>query len=338
LLRATVLQYLDHFRRCQSNGTHARVLELLSIILLGLHLVAMNVASAAPLFCIGLQWQAQAASEIRRRLFLRLAWSAVLALFVGMITGGGLLLFVPDDGLSLALRRFPAEAYWFAAAELLFSLVCLLALAVGRRYLGKWWLALLAVAAATNLLYHFPPLMAVIGRIAAYAQWSSEPLITRPILLHLMARGEVLALTFHFGLSSFAVSAILLLYYLSHIHSNDAPGEWQSIARRSAVIALAATLLQIPIGIWLLANLTDSARSALLGGAVASSLAFVIALLLSIMLLQRLVAVALGETDGKNLRWVGVLLCGVILMMTVTLRASRFGVEVPDAATTKAPR
>ncbi len=308
------------------------MLEVLTTILLAVHLLAMNMASAGPLVCVWLGWRQSKFGEQGTLLGRRLAWYCVHALFVGMVTGGLLLLTIPGNNLWHVLRRFPARAYWFAGAELVFSLVCMIAMAKAWNILSKWWLAVLAFVSATNLLYHFPPLMAVIGQLAANAQWTSEPLIDRPTLLTLMARGEVLALTFHFGMSSLAVAALVVLDMLSREAVQEATQARRSMARSAAVIALSASLLQVPIGVWLLTSLPATSRTALMGNNIWASLAFIAALVTTIKLLQQLVMIALGETDSKNLRQVMSLVFGVVLLMTMSLRLSRHAATLPKEA------
>ena len=113
------------------------VLELLTTLLLAVHLLAMNLASAGPVVCIWLRW---GGNELNDSLGRQLAWWSIVALVLGMVTGGLLIVTTPGDGLWNALARFPANAYWFAAAELVFSLVCLVAISGGWQVLNKWWL------------------------------------------------------------------------------------------------------------------------------------------------------------------------------------------------------
>jgi hypothetical protein len=305
------------------------VLELLTGLLLAVHLLAMNHASAGPLVCL---WLGRRDNELRRSLGRQLAWSSVIAFLVGMATGGLMLLSAPGAGLQAALGRFPASAYWFAGAELLFSFVLMIVIARFWESLNRWIFALLALATATNLLYHFPPMMAVIGQLAADPRWTNDSTITRPVMLQLMARGEVLAFSFHFALSSFAVTVIAVLQLLSR-QGADRTSEIKPVARSAAGIALAATLIQIPVGLWLLMSLPATARSSLIGTNIWASVAFMAALVTSIGLLQRLVMIVLGETDKQNLKHVVSLLCGVVLLMTLSLRLSRPAAPVAEATT-----
>ncbi len=300
------------------------VIELLATLILATHLVAMNLASAGPLCFLWIPWGSHGDGNGRGRDLLprMIRWS-VVAYLVGMVTGGLLWVVLPGDGLSQALARFPMRAYGFAAAELTFSLACLLPLALtwnrlqDRPWLGK----LLAILSATNLLYHFPPLMAVIGQLTVNPHWSTEPILTRSAVLGLMSKGHVLALSFHFGLSSIVVAGCATLLLASQV--SEPTALFQRIIRRAGIAALLSTLLQIPVGIWLLASTSSAARNSLMGGSLAGSLAFVAALTGMILLLQRLISIVLGDCNRRTLLETFWLLIVVIILMTGTLRWSR---------------
>jgi hypothetical protein len=70
-------------------------------------------------------------------------------------------------------------------------------------------------------------------------------------------------------------------------------------------------------------SLPTPAQTSLMGASLWASLTFMAALITSLGLLQRLVMVAIGETDRQNLKRVVSLLCGVVLLMTLSLLTSR---------------
>lgn len=187
------------------------MLELLTIPLLALHLLAMNVASVGPIVAAWLYWRGDDYSMTLGRDLTR---ASIHAFVAGMLTGGLLILVIPGTSLWAALERFPANAYWFAGGELLFSLACMAILTWGWPRFNIWGILALALISATNLLYHFPPLMAVIGKLAANPSFTVVEIIDRPALRELMSRAEVAALSFHFGCSAIAVSAITLIYLI----------------------------------------------------------------------------------------------------------------------------
>jgi len=301
------------------------LLELLIVVGMTVHLLAVNLACAGPLVCIWLHFQSKKDS-LYDDLGKQLAWASLAALLVGIVSGGILLFATPSPGLQEALGRLPSRAYHMAGYELIFSLVCMLIYVLTWKAMREWRLshALISLLGATNLIYHFPPLMLVLGKLAANPTWSEEAIIDRPVFLKLMYRGEISSLAVHFGLASFAVAAVTVLILLSRKAADDAQQtSVKQLARGASVIALLANLLQVPVGIWVLATLSTAERGTLTGGDPISSLMFVSGLFLTFLLLQRLAAIAFGDVQPATLRRVGMLLVVLVLVMTATLRGSR---------------
>lgn len=296
------------------------------IVMLAVHLLAMNVASAGPLLGIWLgRRPADTDSSLRDEIGRRVAWLSVWAMFLGILTGGGLMCFSASAGLLAAIDRLPNRALWFAALELAFSLACLLLYAgfwnAFRRH--RWWHALIALLSSSNLLYHFPPLMSVLGKLAADPGWAKAEILNRQAILPLMARSEVLALTTHFTLASVAVAAVAVLWLLSGTYEDRWEKLGQPIARQAAWTALLASALQVPVGVWLLISLPQSDRMAMMGNHPVASLTFVGSLLLTFVLLQRLLIIAIGSVKRQDLRRVSWLLATLVLLMTATLHSLR---------------
>jgi len=312
--------------------------EWMIVVGLTVHLLAVNLACAGPLVCIWLHRRG-GYSDFRDRLGKSLAWLSLAALMLGMLTGGLLVLVAPTQGLEDAIGRFPARAFWMAGIELVFSLVCLLIYAIAWKPLGKGWLrwlhTLISLLGTSNLLYHFPPLMVVLGKLAVDPLWTKTAIIDRPAFLELMFRGDVLSLTTHFGLASMAVAAITVLLLLSRLPADaiEEPSA-KKIASGAAAVALLSSVLQIPVGIWVLATATGTERNALTGGDPLTSLLFIGGMLLTFLFLQCLTAVAMGQFDSGSLRRVGLLLVVLILLMTATLRGSRRGRDSIKTAAT----
>jgi len=301
------------------------LLESLIVVGMTVHLLAVNLACAGPLVCIWLHFFGTD-DDLWHRLGKSLAWFSLAAFVLGMVTGRVLMLVVPTPELHEAIGRFPARAYQMAGIELLFSLVLMLIYAACWKPLRRWrWLhAFISLLGTSNLLYHFPPLMVVLGKLVADPSWSEIEVIHRPEFRELMFRSDVLSLTIHFVLSSFAVAAVAALLLLSRQARDDSQqSSVKQVARGAAVIALLASLLQVPVGIWVLATLSGAERNTLTGGDPIASLMFVSGLLLTFLLLQRLASIAFGDVQPGTLRRVGILLIVLVLVMTATLRGSR---------------
>lgn len=307
--------------------------SFLIVPLLTVHLWSMNLASAGPLLGIWLRWAGEQDS-LRSRVGRSIAWLSVWALLIGMATGAVQLLAFPSSGVFAALQRMPSRGLWFAGAELLFSLACLLGYAWGwDRLRGHRWLhALLAVATSSNLLYHFPPLMSVLGALATNPNWAKAEELNRAALKPLMVRGEVLALSAHFALASIAVAGVTVLWLLSKEKSGEQEQAAPALARRAAWVSLVATALQLPVGGWLLIAVPQAMRTSIMGSSLVASLAFIGGLLLMFLLLQRLLTIAIGTATPHDLRQACWTLGGLVLLMTATLFASRHEPDRPTVA------
>jgi hypothetical protein len=252
-------------------------------------------------------------------------WFLLVGTALGMILLG-ILWAAPAQRYWQAVERFPARAYAFAAGELAFTALCL-ALYAGlwnRLRERPWWHALLAVLAATNLFYHFPPLMIVLGELSAQPDWVSEPLITRPVFRTLLIRPELIGKVLHFGLASVAVSGgMLMLLARRHVS-----GEFQdqcrtALVRAGAAIAFAASIAQLAVGLWVLLQLPMAARNALIGDDWVASVLFFLSIVAVLGVLRALASVAGGDTSNAAVSKSAVLLILVVALMTGSLTRAR---------------
>jgi hypothetical protein len=314
------------------------MLQPIVVLLLAAHLLAMNVASAGPLIGLWLVWMVDDESGFRRGLAERVLRNSLAAFVGGAILGGALLLW-PGPGLRSARARFPADAYVFAGAELAFSALCLGGLIFTTRRRGPRWLAaMLAIGGASNLLYHFPPLMAVLGELAADPTWAAEEQLDRRTLINLWRRPEIMSLWLHFILASFATAAIAALWLRPSRGADTNSQNTDALARKLGAAALVATLLQVPVGLWMLTASDAAARERMMGGSLVASAYFAGGVMTAVWLLQTLAMLALGEGE-RAVRRAGWLLVAVTILMTATLRTSRAGSErgVPDDKAAASP-
>ncbi len=289
--------------------------DLLVDGVLAAHLLAMNVACAGPLVALWLIRGRRGENADRRQLAVRVARLSLLALVIGGLLGGWAVM-ASGEGLRAAIHRFPASAYWFGLSELIFSAVCIAGLARGVELRWPFWASvLLALASASNLLYHFPPWMAVIGELAVNPDWASGQLLDHRTLLALYKQPEIAATWLHFVLASFAAASIAALWI-------SRQGDDESSTRGLGLWALLATACQIPAGVWMVVSRNDAVRDALLGGEWFATLLFAAGVLAALALLQVLLGVVLGEGEWA-VRRATFLLVIVTLLMTATLRHSR---------------
>lgn len=309
------------------------MLETATTLLLAGHLLAMNLASAGPLAGAWLRRLGCRDGEANGGLLERGARATFWWSLVGLAGGalvGGLMLLAPSAGMQAALRRFPADAYWFAGAEILFSAACIF---------GCWKLShrpkltwLLAIVAATNLLYHFPPLMAVLGELAANPAWTDAEVLERKALIRLWIRPEVLSLWAHFTLASIAVGFVAALAICHRAVRDEIEKVDDRTARSLAGWALGATVLQIPVGIWLLLASDTAAQQAMMGESWLATIGLAGGVWVALGVMQSLATIAWGGSDRRQADRACILLAITVTLMSFTLRASRQAETAPAEA------
>lgn len=332
------------------------------IMTLGCHLLCMNLASAGPLLCVWLEWLAvrrslrdtgdhstlivsRSSSDILQRTAHRLALSSLIGLQMGVLLGVAatywLYYFRRDDYLQAALRLRPR--LWWGVAEIAFSLVFLLIYVAWFRY-GKRQLRthrvvhrLLAIAAATNLLYHFPPLFSVLAELA---QTDDQTLLTSSDYRAWLVQPLIWAKTTHVWGASVAVAGIVLSYLVpanaistkksepanatdADLESNlstvrpDSPSDLRALG---ACWCLGGTVAQIVTGIWIIVQLPPAQQFAVLGTDVAASTLSCCSILATFIALNWMSQAAFGRPSRKNIGWIlGIVVMIVFLMSAVLL-------------------
>lgn len=301
------------------------MLDLVSVVVLAGHLLLANLASAGPLAGIWLDHAGRRgddplAAALNGQLARLSLWSLVVAALLGAALFG-LLWLGEVAAYWTAFAAIRPSRWWFALAEWAFSLVLLAWYARLTRVPGRFrpLRHLLALLSATNLLYHFPPLFTVVATVAgremlaagaidssAYRAWVADP--------------EVLSKVVHVWLASLAVSGVALAVLAERaIRLSGQPQSGERWTARGAWLALAASVAQLPAGLWLVAALPRGNRDALLGADALATGMLLLAIVTALWLLHALAAVALGDRRTKAVRRALHLLCGVVLLMCAVL-------------------
>ena len=317
------------------------MLELTEISVLTLHLLAVDVATIAPLLCIWLEWRESARGDlVAGRLGRTLAdWSLIL-LAVGIalgLIGAGLLWAGGRGEFFDALRQIPARRLWFGVAELAFYVVCMLAYrALWDRWRGhRFWHRVLAVLAATNLMYHFPPLFTVISILSARPDlWGTEP-----NYLELMVLPESVARIGH-QLSAAVVVTGVAVMFLAVRRGNSPEGTSDAVGVTAwcARLALVFAVVQIPTGTYLLVKIPRDSREQLLGGDPVALGLFAAAVIAALWLMHTLAAVAWGETGGGAVWRCAALTVIVFLLMAGMRHRARLAPSPGDTNPTVTQR
>ncbi|MCA9199333.1 MAG: hypothetical protein KDA87_17425 [Planctomycetales bacterium] len=310
--------------------------DVLLTVLLAFHLLAMNVASAAPLVTPFLEARGSVTGN-DARLGKWLSWFAVYAFVVGILLGlgvAGALWLAGETAFWNTLPRFAYKIKW-GVAELAFYLACMVPYAMvwdravrgGRIF--KWLHRTVAVLAATNLLYHFPVLFRVIVLVANGRSGKDGANDIRAAeFRELGFTPEVISFACHFALASVAVVGVALMWRTVRMPANATDdslepndSDWQTRAiQRGARITLFASSLQILVGIWVAYSLPRVSLNKVVGQDMAATACLGVSALLTFLLLQLLTPLAFGEWKKSAVVRCKLLLMLIVVLMTHTLR------------------
>ena len=293
---------------------------LLITVLLSVHLVAVNLAAAAPLVCVWLSWRSDGLSG---RIGRQLAWIALCALPIGAFLGfalGGVYRFEESPTYWEMLIRFPARAYVVVLLELAFSLVCLFIYALTWERLKQHRLvhALFACLAITNLLYHFPPLMSAMSLLADRPELILEETVTRRLLRPVLMSPAVISLSVHFALASLAVAGVALMVLGLRFGESG-----RKIVALGGRIALVPTVLQLVVGVWVVMEVPAGVRNGIMGNDSLTALMFGVSLFSVFGVMLVLAGISLGQCDTAAVRRAAVLMGVIILLMVGILVRGR---------------
>ena len=135
-------------------------------------------------------------------------------------------------------NQVPAARWWFVGAELVFYFACMFGCVLAWRRFDRrpWVRQLLALAAGTNLLYHFPALFTVIAIVFEQREIAYGTL-DHHTYLQVLLTGNALARVVHVLLASFAVTG-LALSWIGALRTQSELPEANGVAQLGGKIAL----------------------------------------------------------------------------------------------------
>jgi hypothetical protein len=300
---------------------------MVTSLLLAVHLLCVNLASGGPLLAAGLDWRGSRGENAAARAAVYLARASLVALLAG--TALGLLLgwFKWDaDYRSLWLGPLSYKLKG-AVIEVAFSFALILG----------WWLwlpgksggstaatitrCLLAALAATNLLYHFPLLFFVAAHLRSRGQIAG-PIISGAGFRSLID-AESVALMTHVALASLATAGMILLGLALRWQRHGETTTAAAIAKTGARWALISSLLQLPVGLWLLMALRPVAQSQLLGESTAGVVLLLGSILAALWLLNDLAQLAFGDFSRRLAIRSMIAMLVTVTLMTLMQQQSR---------------
>ena len=307
------------------------VIEAMLVLLLAAHLLCVNVASGGPLVAAWLDWRGMRGDDTAAKAASYLARWSVITLLAGAALGvliGGLKWNAAYRSLWLGPLSY--KLHW-AAIEAVFSLVLMIG----------WWLwlpgkaggdgraaaarGLMAVLAATNLLYHFPFLFSVAARLSDAGETSGER-IGAAVFRRLMIEGETPALAVHVMLASIAVAGIVLLGLALRWMQDEDEAYAAKAARWGGRWALVPSVMQLPVGLWTLMTLPAAAQAQLMGNSTVGIVLLVGGLTAALWLINELVHLSAGESTRPLLVRAMAAMLVTVVLMTAMQQQTRFTV------------
>jgi len=300
------------------------LLEILITFLLAAHLLCVNVAAAGPLVCIWLDWRegrkdalaGRAASYLGMASFLTLLLGGILGLAIGAASWS-------ERYSALWMGPMSYKAAW-GLGEYAFSLLISLGYVLWRRAATERLRGLryfILLLSGTNLLYHFPFLFTVASDV--FLESELPETLKAAAFRREMMRPDVLARVVHVLLASFAVTGVTLIGYGLRLQRQASGDAGQRVSRWGGYLALVPSLLQVPVGLWLIAVIPSTWQARALGGDLPSVLMLAASVLLALFMLQELANVAFGEAQRKQLVSIMISMVVIVLLMTGVLRRIR---------------
>ena len=323
------------------------------ILIFGVHLLAVDLAMAGPLMAIWLEWRETRrddllAGEIGRQIAVGALAAATIGIGLGLLAVAALPL-LEAAAYREAFANVPAWRWWSAAGEFAVYVLCIaLYLLLWQRWRGhRWWHRGLALFAATDLMYHFPPLFTIISAQSMRPDWKDRPL-DGALYRTLFAQGEVLSRVAHHWVAAVAVAAVvvMLLAIRSKRLAGRSAGEPKETAadnskngngdsgagkliRQASRVALMATMAQLPIGVWVLLELPSAMQSQVMGEDLTATALFGLSVVGALGLMHQLAVVSLGEVGRRRVLRTAALMAGVVLLMAATLHRARLCAQEP---------
>ena len=298
------------------------LLQFLIVLTLAAHLICMNVCSAGPLLTVWLERRYRrtldpAANQLGIQLTKTVVWTFFIGIGFGFLLAGLIWLSGKRDFFD-ALPAFSHKIWWGV-----WELLTYLAAVIGYLYLWPrdrtsaaraYFHRFLAIFAATNLLYHFPPLFTA---MANFENATPDAAVTPAQFRQIIFSHDVMSISAHFLMASIAVSGATVMLLGRRSALGESKVTWPVIA--GARIALVATAFQFMIGMWVVLKLEPDSQQMVMGGSAIATGCLLLSVGLSFDLLNRLSSIAFGQVTDKGIRFAVGHMTTIVLLMSATL-------------------
>ncbi|MEM6654772.1 MAG: hypothetical protein AAF596_03130, partial [Planctomycetota bacterium] len=307
-------------------ATHERrrgMQDVARALLLAAHLMAGAAACAAPaaatLLALSSRVREQWPAVIPRLVSLGICGVFVSAL-LGAVSGALLAIFGERNYLA-TLARVPAADLGFLVAEWLITVGLYGVMAwMARRGLRRPIVfAAIGVFAVTNLAYHFPTIMTMIGVEAASPSADAAAPLDRSAFRERMFTPLMAARTCHFWALTVTIGGVSLAVATQRERLSGSG----RLAMTGAWTILAGLTLQALTGVATLALLPAASIRAMTGGDSIATLGVAAAASIALAAGYQVLPAAIGASNRLHTKRLAILLAAAVLLMTWSTSRSR---------------
>lgn len=290
---------------------------------LAIHLLSVDLAMAAPMVMMVMEWRSRR-DPAAAALLPKLGFLSVKTLTLGALTGlvHGYLLW--SD--SYAQVILATGSRWKASiGEFAFSFILILLCWIWQKraarsgntsVAGPRWRAFLLFLAGTNLIYHFPLFFEILAYLRR--EGAPETALTSAEFRALLVQPEITSRALHVILSGFAVTGVVLAWMTERRWASASEEErpaWRTWYRTGIHLACWPTFAQAIVGTWVALTYSRAGLMRMAGGELGATLA-VIASAITILGLLHILTKALISRDIQRFgARAGVVMAAVVWAM-----------------------
>lgn len=298
-------------------------MQIVLILIIGLHLVCVLTAAGAPLIALVLHGR-----RMQRRLSVsqsggaKLVFWSIVGLWVGTFLGG-IIGWLSWDGIFSAKLSMLSNKVFYLVLEWLFSMVLL-------SWVYWWWRksevvvgwkhvtrGLLLLFASLNLLHHFPIFFSAMGAISDELALAGGKL-SGDEFNNLAFQSAGISKTLHVIMAAIMIggAALTLLGTREYVLGGTVEQGWSKLAQWGARTTFVTYLIIIPTGVWAVINMSDGRMDALMGDDSAATICFGFAMLLVVAQMHQWSQIAFGKVEVRKVAQAVTTLITTIILMT----------------------